>query len=330
MNRIFGKGKPKVPPPNLTDCISNVDSRGESIEKKISRLDIELKKYKDQMAKMRDGPAKNMVKQKAMRVLKQKKMYDNQRESLMQQSFNMEQANYTIQTMKDTKSTVDAMKIGVKDMKKAYKQVKIDDIENIQDEMEDMMEDANEIQETLGRSYGMPEVDDDDLEAELAALGDEMLDEDSSFLDEAAAAPSAPESLPEHKNVNKVSTNEVCHLITRNGGWTSYEPSRLASQSLECSLSCRIISVPDISRTCNLTKHHFPPGLHVRELVSRRTRDGVRKTAYDSRIFLIHNLMLKSQILLDPLRILKLRRTKSLHGGRRPHFLHKKQKIACS
>ena len=26
MNRLFGKGKTKEPPPNLTDCIANVDS----------------------------------------------------------------------------------------------------------------------------------------------------------------------------------------------------------------------------------------------------------------------------------------------------------------
>lgn len=35
-----------------------VDSRGESIEKKISKLDHELLKYKEQMKKMRDGPSK--------------------------------------------------------------------------------------------------------------------------------------------------------------------------------------------------------------------------------------------------------------------------------
>ena len=35
-----------------------MDSRGDSIEKKISKLDMELKKYKDQMKKMRDGPSK--------------------------------------------------------------------------------------------------------------------------------------------------------------------------------------------------------------------------------------------------------------------------------
>lgn len=35
-----------------------MDSRGESIEKKISKLDSDLMKYKDQMKKMRDGPSK--------------------------------------------------------------------------------------------------------------------------------------------------------------------------------------------------------------------------------------------------------------------------------
>uniref|UniRef100_A0A3B3SHK6 Charged multivesicular body protein 5 n=1 Tax=Paramormyrops kingsleyae TaxID=1676925 RepID=A0A3B3SHK6_9TELE len=205
MNRIFGRGKPKGPPPNLTDCIGNVDSRAESIDKKIARLDAELVKYKDQMKKMREGPSKNMVKQKALRVLKQKRMYEGQRDNLAQQSFNMEQANYTIQTLKDTKTTVEAMKIGAKEMKKAYKNVKIDQIEDLQDQLEDMMEDASEVQEALSRSYGMPEIDEDDLEAELDALGDELLlDEDSSYLDEAASAPAIPEGIPSDGRTNKV------------------------------------------------------------------------------------------------------------------------------
>ena len=40
-----------------------------------------------------------------------------------------------------------------------------------QDDLSDMLEDANEVQEALGRTYGMPEIDEDDLEAELDALG---------------------------------------------------------------------------------------------------------------------------------------------------------------
>ena len=45
--------------------------------------------------------------------------------------------------------------------------------------MEDLMEQANEVQEALGRTYGLPEdVDEADLEAELDALGDEVMFED--------------------------------------------------------------------------------------------------------------------------------------------------------
>ena len=209
MNRLFGsssiqgggfsKGKPK---PNLTDAISTVDGRAESIEKKVAKLDQELAKYKDQMSKMKNGSAKNMVKQRALKVLKQKKLYENQLEGLRSQSFNMEQSNFAIQTMKDTKTTVDAMKLGVKEMKREYKKIDINKIEDVQDDMEDMLELANEVQDTLGRSYGLgDDIDEADLEAELEALGDDFaLDEDTSYLD-AAAAPDPPSGVPEGNRV---------------------------------------------------------------------------------------------------------------------------------
>jgi len=38
-----------------------IDSRGESVDKKIARLDQELAKYRDQMKKMRDGSSKVIV-----------------------------------------------------------------------------------------------------------------------------------------------------------------------------------------------------------------------------------------------------------------------------
>ncbi|CAG13744.1 unnamed protein product, partial [Tetraodon nigroviridis] len=99
---------------------------------------------------------------------------------------------------------VDAMKTGLKDMKKAYKKVNINKIEDIQDQLEDMMEDANDIQEALSRSYGTPDIDEADLEAELDALGDELLlDDDSTYLDEASTAPSIPEGIPGDKSTNR-------------------------------------------------------------------------------------------------------------------------------
>ena len=46
-----------------------------------------------------------------------------------------------------------------------------------------MLEDANEVQDVLGRSYGMPEIDEDELEGQLDALLDDMaLVSQSSFI----------------------------------------------------------------------------------------------------------------------------------------------------
>lgn len=81
------------------------------------------------MNKMREGPGKNAVKAKAMRILKQKKMYESQLDNLRAQSFNMEQANFAHQTLKDTHATVAAMKDGMKQMKKEFKKINIEEID---------------------------------------------------------------------------------------------------------------------------------------------------------------------------------------------------------
>ncbi|KAK9730789.1 Snf7 [Popillia japonica] len=212
MNRLFGKGKPKEPGPSITDCITNVDTRAEGVEKKINVLDNDLRKFRDQMSKMREGPAKNAVKAKALRVLKQKKMYEQQLENLRGQSFNMEQANFAHQTLKDTHSTVVAMKDGMKQMKKEFKKVNIEEIDDVQDELADMLDEANEIQDALGRNYNTPEVDEDELAAELDALGDEIaLDDDTSYLDDVLKAPAAPDTKPEaetNKNKDGIQVDE--------------------------------------------------------------------------------------------------------------------------
>lgn len=92
--------------------------------------------------------------------------YEQQRDTLQQQTFNMEQANMTTENLRNTMATMEAMKIANRDMKKQYGKMDINKIENMHDEMEDLMEAANEVQESLGRSYGVPEdIDEADLEA---------------------------------------------------------------------------------------------------------------------------------------------------------------------
>jgi charged multivesicular body protein 5 len=172
--------------PSLTSAISTVDGRAELIQKEIGELNVELKKCGGQMKGMRDGPSKDMVKRKAKRILSKKREYERQLERSRTQSFNLEQASYAMQNVRDTRTTMDALNSGRKAMKKEFKKVSISEIEETMDEAAALMEQSNEIQQVLGRSYSLHNYDysEEDVEAQLDALGDDFLeDEDTSYLD---------------------------------------------------------------------------------------------------------------------------------------------------
>ncbi|KDP45147.1 hypothetical protein JCGZ_17479 [Jatropha curcas] len=61
-----------------------------------------------------------------------------------------------------------ALKSANKELKGMMKTVKIQDIDNLQDEMMDLMDVSNEIQETLGRSYNVPDdIDEEELMGDM-------------------------------------------------------------------------------------------------------------------------------------------------------------------
>ncbi|GAM21457.1 hypothetical protein SAMD00019534_046320 [Acytostelium subglobosum LB1] len=194
MRRFFG-GSKNVPAPTLDEANKRLDNNIGGLDEKIRKLDQELSVYRQQLKNTRPGPAQNGIKAKAMRVLKQKKMYEAQRNQLSQQSFNMEQTKFATQSMQDTIITVGAMKQGAKEMKKQFKQIDIEDVDSLQDEMQDLLDFNNEIQESMSRAYSTPDsLDETELEAELMSMEDDLeLEETPSYL----MAPSAPTSEPQ-------------------------------------------------------------------------------------------------------------------------------------
>ncbi|KAG2500732.1 hypothetical protein HYH03_001496 [Edaphochlamys debaryana] len=183
MRRIFGAPKEKAPVPTLDETNERLDTRGAKTDEKIKALDEQLAKYKEQIKKTRPGPAQDAIKRRALQVLKQRKLYDSQREQLYQQQYNLEQTRFTVDSIKDTVTSVQALKAAGKEMKTAFKKNKeldIGYIENLQDEMFDMMDMTNEINEAMGRSYAVPDdVDESDLMAELDALEADLAVEDA-------------------------------------------------------------------------------------------------------------------------------------------------------
>jgi len=136
------------------------------------------------MSKMRDGPGKNALKQRAMKVLQQRKMYEGQRDQLQSSSWSMEQAVMTTENLRNVMTTVDAMKSANKEMRRQYGKIDVNKIERCKitciqrsllyadyrvtilflgylnhdiDEMDDLVTMSNELGDSLGRSYEVPD-----------------------------------------------------------------------------------------------------------------------------------------------------------------------------
>ena len=224
MNRVFGRKKaPGPPPPSLDEASSSVGQHMNSMDgketlpecddnnrdrfvlvfrssaifslnsfiapplatAKILQLDKELKGYKDKIDSTKNPAAKKNLQKRAMELLKRKRMYENQRDQLAGQQFNIDQVAFSIDSVKATVSTVASMKVASAEMKKTLKkELNIDDIDGLADDMAELMDEFNEINEVLGQNFATPDdIDEADLEAELEMLGDELEEADFESAD---------------------------------------------------------------------------------------------------------------------------------------------------
>jgi charged multivesicular body protein 5 len=174
MNRLFGS-KSTVPKPSLNDAVKNIDERVGSLDVRLSKINAELSTYQQKISRMRDGPGKSALKQKALKLLRQRKQIEGQKDQLENQSWNMTQASMTTDNLQNTMITIDAMKTANKQLKQTYGKIDIDKIEALQEEMLDLIEKSNDLQESMSMSYDVPdEISESELDAELDALGEEI------------------------------------------------------------------------------------------------------------------------------------------------------------
>jgi len=180
MNRVFGKKKaPGPPPPSLGDVSGSMGGRVDEMDKKIAKLDKELKNYKDKINATKSQAVKKNLQKRALDVLKRKRMYEQQRDQISGQQFNIDQAAFGIESAKANIETVAAMKVANTELKKTIKNdLNIDEIEDITEDMGEMMDEFNEINLALASNFATPDdIDETDLEAELEMLEDELEDE---------------------------------------------------------------------------------------------------------------------------------------------------------
>ncbi|KAK9951587.1 hypothetical protein M0R45_007025 [Rubus argutus] len=178
MKRVFGVKKekelPPPPPPPIGDASDRINDRGETVDGKIKKLDVQLNRYKEQIKRTRPGPAQEAVKARAMRVLKQKRVYEGQRDMLHNQTCNLDQVGFASEGIRDAHQTITALKSANMELKGMTRTVKIQDFDYLHDEMVDLIDVNNAIQETLGRSSSVPDDIDEhmvDFMSEYAMTG---------------------------------------------------------------------------------------------------------------------------------------------------------------
>ena len=193
MHRLFGSSKPAAPAPNLTDVHDRTEQRAEHLSQKILALENQVRQLNEQLKKTRSPAQQQQIKRKMQQLLQQKALYVRQEDTLRNQQYNLSSVAFAIDSMKDTAQTVEAMQLAQRTMAGQMKSFNIDHIDDLQDQLADLMQDADEVSAALGRSYFVPgDLDDIDIDAELEALGDWEGPETTSD----AAVPSYLSSLP--------------------------------------------------------------------------------------------------------------------------------------
>ncbi len=144
MKRVFGKKKaPGPPPPTLNEASDNLGKRTSHLDSKIAALDKDLAGYKKKL-KTANASTKRNLQKRAIDVLKRKRMYEQQRDQLLAQQFNMDQASFGIESAKATVESVAAMKAANAELKRALKKdLDLDAVDDLADDMEELMYEMN-------------------------------------------------------------------------------------------------------------------------------------------------------------------------------------------
>eukprot|EP00008_Paramoeba_atlantica_P006162 CAMPEP_0201489276 /NCGR_PEP_ID=MMETSP0151_2-20130828/21730_1 /ASSEMBLY_ACC=CAM_ASM_000257 /TAXON_ID=200890 /ORGANISM="Paramoeba atlantica, Strain 621/1 / CCAP 1560/9" /LENGTH=229 /DNA_ID=CAMNT_0047874811 /DNA_START=76 /DNA_END=765 /DNA_ORIENTATION=- len=201
MDRFFGAKKEVAPPPSLDEAGQRMDSRIQALDQRIQSLDQQLLQCQKQLGQTKSPVIQKGIKEKAFRLLKQKKQLEAQRDQMIGSQINLSQAQFTIDSMRDTAVTVEAMKAANSSIQQQMQSMDVNSVYNLQDQLEEAFDYQNEIQEVMARSYGVPDdIDEADLEAELEALQMEsqstatpsfeaLFSSESAPVSEAAATP---------------------------------------------------------------------------------------------------------------------------------------------
>eukprot|EP00434_Breviolum_minutum_P023266 symbB.v1.2.020521.t1/scaffold1734.1/size154044/6 len=110
------------------------------------------------------------AKARAMQALKRKKQLEQQRDQLVNTQFNVENMAIQQDQAELTAQTMQAMKEAAANLKEKQKQMGVEDVDKLTDDIADVQAEMKEIQAALAATSGLDTGATDEAEAELQAL----------------------------------------------------------------------------------------------------------------------------------------------------------------
>ena len=180
MFNFFGKKsnaappKPQFQPVDLNATSHGISNRKNDTQLKLDQVEKELKGALVEYRQARTPQQKAQAKNKAMRLLKKKKLYQAHVNNLENTQMAVESAAMDVDIMKDNMAIMQTMKATVqmqKDMMHAMGG--IDSMYDVMDDMQEIKEQQEEFNDEMQRNFDI-DVDDADLNDEIDELDYQM------------------------------------------------------------------------------------------------------------------------------------------------------------
>merc|ERR1711935_169140 len=185
------KGKEKAP--STSDAIQGLRQQEEMLAKKQDFLEKKIHSEEDIIRKNVKSNKKL-----ALSALKRKKRYEKQLQTNDGTLNTLEQQREALEAANVNTSVLETMNTAAKAIKKAHKDMDVDQVHDMMDEIAEQQEVAKEIGDAISNPTAFSsEFDDDDLEAELEALELEAQTDEQAQLEKQLLDVTPISSLPD-------------------------------------------------------------------------------------------------------------------------------------
>ncbi|CEO97816.1 Snf7 [Plasmodiophora brassicae] len=183
---LFGKKKP--PAPNMNESILKLR---ETINQLGKREEF-LQKQADQCLEAAKQKSKKKDKRGALFELKRKKMFEKQIDQMFGKRVNLETQIFALESAATNREVITAMQHGKNAIDQSMKSFDVDNVADIMDGIDDSVAMVEDLDNALSQPLGATSYADDELEAELAELEDQTLQEELLATPEVSRMPQIP------------------------------------------------------------------------------------------------------------------------------------------